>query len=118
VKVHGKVILVTGAGSGIGRELALLLLELGAQVAGADLNGEALKETAKLAGAKGDRFLAHAINVSDKHAVESLPTVITSRFGTIDGIINNAGVIQPFVRLNDLDYSVITKMMDVNFFGT
>jgi short-subunit dehydrogenase len=118
VQVHGKVILVTGAGSGIGRELALLLLQLGSQVAGIDLNSEALKETTKLAGARGDRFLAHAIDVSDKNAIESLPKVVTSRFGTIDGIINNAGVIQPFVKLNDLDYSVITKIMNVNFFGT
>ena len=56
MKAKGKVILVTGAGSGIGRELSLRLLDLGAQVAGADLNNDALKETAKLTGANASRF--------------------------------------------------------------
>lgn len=118
MRVNGKVVLVTGAGSGIGRELVLHLLNCGAQVAGADLNPDALRETAKQAGSSASRFSSHTLDVSDRAAVEDLPDAIISRFGTVDGVINNAGVIQPFVRLNDLDFNIINKMMNVNFFGT
>jgi short-subunit dehydrogenase len=50
--------------------------------------------------------------------VDALPGQVISRFGTVDGIINNAGVIQPFVRLKDLDYAAIDRVMNVNLFGT
>lgn len=118
MKVNGKVILVTGAGSGIGRELVLHLLEKGARVAGADLNSDSLKDTAKRAGARAAQFSAHIVDISDREAIEALRSAVISRFGAIDGVINNAGVIQPFVKLNDLDYATIDKMMNVNFFGT
>lgn len=118
MKVSNKVLLVTGAGSGIGRELALHLLSKGASVAGVDLNAEALNDTARLANGHGAQFATFVTNISQQTAVEALPAKILERFGSIDGIINNAGIIQPFVKVNDLDFSVIERVLDVNFFGT
>lgn len=118
MKVSSKVFLVTGAGSGIGRELSLHLLSKGAQVAGVDLNPKALEETAHLADVRSARFATFVTNIADRAAVETLPSQVIARFGSIDGIINNAGIIQPFVKVNDLDFSAIERVLNVNLFGT
>lgn len=118
MKVQNKVIVVTGGGNGIGRELVLNLLSKGASVAAVDINESALQETAELAGDKKDKLSTHVVNITNKDAVASLPEQVISGHGTVDGIINNAGIIQPFVRVNDLDYAVIERVMNVNFYGT
>jgi NAD(P)-dependent dehydrogenase (short-subunit alcohol dehydrogenase family) len=118
MKVKNKVIVVTGAGNGIGRELALCLLSKGARVAGVDLNLKSLEETAALTERYKDQFSGFVANVTDRPVVEALPEQVLARFGAIDGIINNAGIIQPFARLNDLDYPVIERVLNVNLYGT
>ena len=55
--------------------------------------------------------------MSDKAAAEALPQQVIDRFGAVDGIINNAGIIQPMVPVADLDYGVIQKVLNVNFYG-
>lgn len=117
MRVEDKVYVVTGAGNGMGRELALLLLKKGAKVAGVDIRTESLNETKKLAGASADHMSVHAVNITDAEAVRSLPEQIIAIHGAIHGLINNAGIIQPFVRINDLDMEHIQKVMQVNFFG-
>jgi len=117
MKVQNKVILVTGAGSGIGRELVLRLLSKGARVAGADVVPRSLEETAERAGCNAHQFGAFVANIAERPAVEALPEQVLARFGAIDGIINNAGIIQPFSRLNDLDYSTIERVLNVNLLG-
>lgn len=114
--ITGKVFVVTGAGSGIGRAVALRLLAGGASVAGVDLNEESLEATAELAQA-GDRFTSHAVNITDRTAVEALPEAVVAAHGAVDGVANIAGVIQKFERVIDLDYSEIEKVMNVNFWG-
>jgi len=118
VQAKGKVIAVTGAGSGIGRELALLLLTKGAKVAGVDVNAAALAGTAALAGNRATEFAEFVTDITDRSAVEALPGHVIARFGTVDGIINNAGIIQPFLRLKDLDYGTIERVLNVNLLGT
>jgi len=118
MKVQSKVIVVTGAGSGIGRELALCLLSKGALVAGVDLNSKSLDETALLAARYKSSFAGFVISVADRRAVEALPAQVLARFGQVDGVINNAGIIQPFLRLNELDYPTIERVIDVNLYGT
>ncbi|GEB97063.1 short-chain dehydrogenase [Corynebacterium flavescens] len=113
----GKTIVVTGAGNGIGRAVTLLLLTKGALVAGVDLNAVGLAETANQAGA-GSRFTQHAVNITDREAVAALPAQVTEADGQVDGLINITGVIQQFVRVNDLPFSEIEKVMNVNFWGT
>lgn len=118
MKVDGKIIVVTGAGSGIGREISLLLLTRGVKVAGIDLNAAGLNETARLAAENASVFAPLVANIADRQAVERLPDLVIARFGTVDGVINNAGIIQPFVRVNDLDYPTIDRVLNVNLLGT
>lgn len=118
MKVQNKVIVVTGGGNGIGRELVLNLLSRGAKVAAVDINAASLQETVKLAGDKAKDLAVYPLNITDKAAVEALPAKVIGHFGAVDGIINNAGIIQPFVRLNDLDYEAIQRVLDVNLYGT
>jgi short-subunit dehydrogenase len=118
MKVQNKVIVVTGGGNGMGRELVLNLLARGASVAAIDINKSALEETVVLSGDKKDKLSIHIVNITDKAAVEALPKQIISRHKAVDGIINNAGIIQPFIRLNDLDYDAIERVLKVNFYGT
>ncbi|MGB4676555.1 MAG: SDR family oxidoreductase [Aggregatilineales bacterium] len=117
MNVRGKVIVVTGAGSGIGRALTHKLLEKGAQVAAVDLNEAALRETVELAGRRRDRVSIHVVNVSDRDAVDALPGAVIEAHGAVDGLINNAGIIQPFVRLKDLPYEAIERVVNVNLYG-
>jgi NAD(P)-dependent dehydrogenase (short-subunit alcohol dehydrogenase family) len=117
MKVNDKVIVVTGAGSGIGRELALQLIKKGARVAGVDVNAASLAQTRELVGVSQDRFFGFEASVADSDAVSELPTKVAARFGAVDGLINNAGIVQPFVRLNDLDYATIDRVIRVNLYG-
>jgi short-subunit dehydrogenase len=118
MKVQNKVIVVTGGGSGIGRELVLNLLSRGASVAAVDINESALQETLELAGDRSDDLSTHIVDITDKDAVANLPKQVISQHGAVDGVINNAGIIQPFVRVDDLDYATIERVMNVDFFGT
>lgn len=117
MKASGKTWVVTGAGSGMGRELVLLLLARGARVAAVDLNPEALQETAALAGV-AERMSTHVMDITDRVAVEALVGQVDAAHGAVDAIINNAGIIQPFVSVADLDYQDLRRVLDVNLMGT
>ena len=118
MKVKDKIIVVTGGGNGIGRELVLQLLSRGASVAAIDISESALAETVKLSGSHIDKLSTHVVNITDKAAVDKLPEQIIARHGAVDGMINNAGVIQPFVRLKGLDFDAIERVFNINFYGT
>ena len=118
MRVEGKVIVLTGAGSGIGRELALRLLSKGAQIAGVDLNAASLAETKSFASHKSSEFEGIVADITDRNTVEQLPERVRARFGTVDAVINNAGIIQPFLPLMDLDYGTIDRLLSVNLLGT
>lgn len=117
MEVKDKVIVVTGGGNGIGRELVLHLLARGASVAAVDINQPALQETARLAGDWVANLSTHVVDLTDQKAVEALVEQVIERHGAVDSIINNAGIIQPFVRLNSLTFEQIRKVLDVNLYG-
>jgi short-subunit dehydrogenase len=117
MKVRNKVVVVTGAGSGMGRELALALLRRGARVAAVDMRPEGLAETATLAAA-GERLSTHVLDITDRAACETLPDEVIARHGRVDGLINNAGIMQPFITVDDLDYTTIERVLNVNLMGT
>lgn len=117
MKVMNRVMVVTGGGSGIGRELVLRLVHRGARVAAVDINAAALQEMVALSGEHQNKISTHVTNVSDREAVEALPDAVIAAHGAVDGIINNAGIIQPFVRLNDLSYEAIERVLNVNLYG-
>ncbi len=58
------------------------------------------------------------LNVTQLEVVEALPAQVIAQHGAVDGLINNAGIIQPFVWVKDLDYQAIERVMNVNFYGT
>jgi short-subunit dehydrogenase len=117
MKVQGKVLVVTGAGNGIGREVTLELLRRGAKVAGLDLKHEFLEETKSLAAENAKNFFAFDVNITDRNRVLELPAEIEAKLGKVDALINVAGIIQPFVKINELDFEHIDRVMSVNFFG-
>jgi short-subunit dehydrogenase len=118
MKANNKTIVVTGAGSGMGREIALLLISKGANVIGVDINEAALNETKEKAGDKKDYMLGFVVNIADKAAVEGFSKDAIARYGNIDGVVNNAGIIQPFVKVNELSYDLMERVMNINFYGT
>ncbi|MBI0581332.1 SDR family NAD(P)-dependent oxidoreductase [Neobacillus cucumis] len=117
MKVSNKVMVVTGAGGGIGRELVRQLLEKEAKVA-AIIHKSGLEEIKSLASVYGDKISTHRADLANRADVEKLPDEIIATHGCIDGIINNAGILQHFLSVNDLDYEQIQRVMDVNFYGT
>ena len=118
MKVKGKVILVTGGGNGMGRELVLRLLEKGSRVIAADINPAALLETVQMAGERKDSLTALQVDITSKKAVEQLLGHSVAAWGHVDGVINNAGIIQPFKKVNDIGFDDIERVFDVNFLGT
>ena len=117
MKVAGKTVVVTGAGSGIGRAVTLEALRRGARVAAVDVNPTTLEETGSLAAA-GDRFSTFVVDITDKDAVAALPQQVITRFGAVDGLIHCAGIIQPFVKVKDLDDAAIDRVFNINWWGT
>jgi short-subunit dehydrogenase len=117
MRLNSKIVVVTGAGSGMGRALVLELPKRGARVAAVDINEKTLRETASLAG-DSPSVATFPVNVTDRAAVDALPRAVADRFGAVDGIINCAGIIQPFVPLAELDYAIIDRVFDVNWRGT
>jgi NADP-dependent 3-hydroxy acid dehydrogenase YdfG len=118
MRVRNKVLVISGAGSGIGREIALNVISKGARVAGIDLAPQSLEETGTLAGGNAQRFAGFVADITQRDAVEALPEQVIEQFGAVDGVINNAGVIQPFRRLADLAYPDIERVLNVNLYGT
>lgn len=117
VQIAGKVFVVTGGGNGIGREVVLAILAKGGRVAAVDLSEEGLAETIALVGENAISLSTHRVNIADREAVEALPAAVIEAHGRVDGVINVAGIIQRFVRINDLSYEDIEKVMAVNFWG-
>lgn len=117
MKLTGKNIVLTGAGSGIGQQLALGLLREGAFVLGLDLNESGLSETKTLAGDMSDRFKSYLINITNKEQIDKFTNELNESDIAIDGLINNAGIIQPFKKVESLNWEEIERVMDVNFYG-
>lgn len=115
--VKDRVFVVTGGGNGMGREVVLGLLARGARVAAADLSEAGLAETSELAQAPEGRLSTHVLNVADREAMLKLPDEVVKRHGQVDGVVNVAGIIQKFVKIIDLSFEEIERVMDVNFWG-
>ncbi|MHA8075431.1 SDR family NAD(P)-dependent oxidoreductase [Aquirufa sp. TARAVU-A1A] len=117
MKIAGNVFLVTGAGSGMGREMTHQLIAKGGKVAALDIHLPQLLETQQICSGGAANFLALEVDITDRAKVLALPEQVIKHFGQIDGIINNAGIIQPFVKVKDLSFDQVERVMNVNFYG-
>jgi NAD(P)-dependent dehydrogenase (short-subunit alcohol dehydrogenase family) len=111
-----KVVLVTGAGRGIGRAIAIAFAQAGACVAVNDINPESCAKTVDEISACGGQAMACQADVANKLAVQSMLIDIEDRWGRVDILINNAGVEphQPIVQLDEWDWN---RTIDVNLKG-
>lgn len=115
--LEGKVAIVTGAGSGMGEAIARLFAEKGAKVVVADMNGDTLMKVCPDIKAQGYPIWGVVADVSKKEDLEKLVAETIEKFGTVDILINNAGILDGFMTVGDLDFKVWEKVMDVNVKG-
>ena len=108
----GRVALVTGAGSGIGKRTALRLLEAGYAVVLAGRRLDPLEQAAREAGAPQSRTLVMSVDVTDPQSVAALFAATEARFGRLDVLFNNAGVGAPALPLEELSYAQWRTVLD------
>jgi NAD(P)-dependent dehydrogenase (short-subunit alcohol dehydrogenase family) len=113
-----KIALVTGAGSGIGRQVAIALCEAGYATVLAGRREEALEETAKMVGESESRTLVVPTDVSDPSSVIALFEKTRDEFGRLDMLFNNAGVNAPGIPMEDLSFEQWKSVVDINLTGS
>ena len=115
--LDGKVAIVTGAGRGIGQQIARKLAECGAKVAVVDLKSEWCEETVELVKAAGSEAIALGCNVAISADVDACVKAVVAKFGTVDIMVNNAGITKDglIMRMSDEDWDAV---LNVNLKGT
>jgi NAD(P)-dependent dehydrogenase (short-subunit alcohol dehydrogenase family) len=118
MKLDGKVAVITGAVRGIGRGIAEVFVEEGANIAVIDIDveGEQAASLVQWAESKGHRAIVVRANISNRAEVEAMFKTVWKEFGRVDILVNNAGVesIVPFLELSDEEW---TRVTDVNLRG-
>jgi short-subunit dehydrogenase len=114
--LNGKVVAITGAGSGIGRATAELVASKGAAVAVSDVNEQGLEITRRACESHGVQCIATVLDVADRDAVYDWAASTAAAFGQVNVIINNAGVSLGGV-IEDLGYEDFEWIMNINFWG-
>lgn len=103
MKLEGRIALVTGAGSGIGRATAVLFASEGARVIVNDVNRETAEATVEAMGAAQERGYAYRADVSDSAAVRAMFAEVKLRFGDLDVLVNNAGIAETGDRRDEIN---------------
>jgi NADP-dependent 3-hydroxy acid dehydrogenase YdfG len=112
----GKVCVITGAGSGIGRALAENLARRGAKLALSDVNTEGLAETVARCQAAGAEVKSDRLDVSERESVLLYADAVVTHFGTVNQIYNNAGIAY-YGTVMRSEFKDIERVMDVDFWG-
>ncbi|MEU0857361.1 SDR family NAD(P)-dependent oxidoreductase [Streptomyces griseofuscus] len=115
--VTGKVAVVTGAGSGIGRSLASELARRGARLALSDIDGTGLAETAAQVTSLGAEVHIARLDISDRTAVESYATTVAEHFGAVHRVYNNAGIGGGGGTVLETEWSVYERTIAISLFG-
>ncbi|MBE1204040.1 SDR family NAD(P)-dependent oxidoreductase [Aminobacter carboxidus] len=115
--LQGKSVVITGAGSGLGAAYARHAARLGAAVVVNDISAPAAQATVDSISAAGGKAVAHAGDVSSWSYAQSLVDACIDAFGTITGIVNNAGILR-IGKILDLTEADMRRMVEVNLIGT
>ncbi len=115
--MQDKVVMITGASRGLGRALALAFSREGANLVITSRNEEALKPVTEEAEGAGAEVLAIAVDVSESENVERLVTSVVERFGRIDVLVNNAGLLGPRVPIAEYPEDEWRKVLEANLTG-
>jgi len=116
MRLAGKVAIITGAGSGIGRGIALRFAQEGAAVLCADINEEGARETAEMVQREGGKAAHMRVDVANREQVEAMVAKATAQFGRLDITVANAGIYapQPFLEMTDGTWD---RTQDINAKG-
>jgi NAD(P)-dependent dehydrogenase (short-subunit alcohol dehydrogenase family) len=115
--LQDKVIVVTGAGGGIGRAAALKAAQHGARLAISDVDASSLLETAQQLAQTGAAVYSDVLDVTDAQQVERYMNAVGSHFGQIDGAFNNAGVGGEISKVHQLSEAAWNRVISVNLTG-
>ena len=118
MQLKDKVALITGAGRGIGRAIAIAYAREGAQLALAARSLDELEETAQAAESLGTATCVIGVDVTDRAAVDEMARRSLARFGRLDILVNNAGIVGPVGALEDNDVESWIRTIQVNLVGT
>ncbi len=116
-KLDNKVCIITGAGSGIGKEIAMLFAAEGCKVVGTDIFQDRLDELKAEIKAKGGEITTLISNVAKEEDVENMIKVATTTYGTLDILVNNAGIMDYFGAVHEVDNAMLERLMKINFEG-
>ena len=114
----GKTIIITGAGSGIGRATALIFAREGANVVCADINGAGARETAAQVNGKGSQTLALEVDVTVRQQVDDMVKRTVDAFGGVQFLFNSAGAAIRRAKFLEIDDALLEKTFDLNVKGT
>ncbi len=117
MKLENKVAVVTGAASGIGKAISVIYAKEGAKVIVSDINLEAAEEVANEINSAGGVALAVMTNVAKQEDVDSLINTTIDKFGTVDIIVNNAGIMDNFIPIAEVTDEVWERVMGINTTG-
>lgn len=117
-KLKDKIVLISGAGSGIGRATALLLAKEGGSIAAIDWIAERADETVNAIKEKGGNGVAIKADVSKAAEVESMIKQTIGAYGKLDILFNNAGVMQPLKMITETTEEDWNRVIDINLKGT
>ena len=118
MRLQGKVAIVTGAAKGIGEAIALRFGREGARVVVADIDADGAKETAVTIQTAGGEAISFTCDISDEAQVEALFAATIEKYGRVDVLVNNAGLISPMKHFLTVDKTWWDRIIGVNLTGT
>jgi butyryl-CoA dehydrogenase len=114
---HQKIIVITGAGSGMGRSMAIQLAQAGATVLLSDINGSSLSETKALIEAAGGKVKTYIVDVGVKEQVYAFADEVLKEYKYIDVLINNAGIAIGEATIGEIPLEDFERLININLWG-